>query len=81
MFRPLSDDEKRAILRDAVAGAKELLERPEVQEVREAAHTIFWAMVKSPTWQVTEASMPSAMQAPPFEELWSVKPKVTVENP
>ena len=71
----------RQTLRDAAEGAKEMLTRPEVRELQEAARILFWTAVKSPTWQITEAAMPSAMQAPSFEELWSVKPKVTVENP
>ena len=81
MFRPLDDSEKRAAVRDAADGAKEMLARPEVRELQEAARKIFWAAIKSPTWQITEAPMPSSMTSPPFEELWSVKPKVTVENP
>lgn len=81
MFRPLSDEEKRAVLRDAAEGAKAMLARPETREMQEAARALFWATVTAPTLQIVESAMPSSMTAPPFEELWTVKPKLTAENP
>lgn len=85
MFRPLSENEKKAALRDGVEWAKQEIadHQTEFDRTRLAAETIFAAYLPkhSPTLGVEEARMPSLMKAPPFEELWSVRPKVTFEQP
>jgi len=84
MFRPLSDDEKKQYLsdamRDAVLEAKR--RESELAELRKTAQTLFAALLPkfSPQLEVVQAEMPSQKPAPPFEELWSVKPKVTFEK-
>lgn len=81
MIRPLSDDEKRDVLRQMVFAtlAEAKRREPELRQVRETAETLFWSFVKAPTLHVEEAPMPSSMTQPPVEEIWSVTPKVTIE--
>lgn len=81
MIRPLSDDEKREVLRDmAFATLEEMRRRePQLKEMRETAQALFWALVKQPTLHVVQADMPAGMTVAPVESIWSVTPKVTVE--
>jgi hypothetical protein len=84
MYRPLSESEKEAALRDgAVGAAHEMKKRKaDLADMQKAAGTMFAAMLPkfSPRLEVVQAPMPSEMTAPLFEELWSVKPKVTFEK-
>lgn len=81
MLRPLSDDEKKDVLRQMVQATIEETKRrgPELLQIKQAAQTLFWEFVKQPVLHIEEAEMPSSMTAPPVEELWSVQPKVTIE--
>lgn len=81
MFRPLSETEKMAALRDGAVGALEELKRREAQmrEIRQTVHAVWGAFVTAPMWEVVQAPLPADMTSAPFEELWSVKPKVTFE--
>ena len=84
MYRPLSESEKESALRDGAVGAvREVKNREaDLMAMQRAAGTMFAAMLPkfSPRLEVVQAPMPSEMTAPLFEELWSVKPKVTFEK-
>ena len=81
MIRPLSDDEKRDVLRQMAEATLEEAKRraPELKQMRDTAHNVFWSLVQAPTLHVEQAPMPSSMTQPPVEEIWSVNPKVTIE--
>lgn len=82
MYRPLSEDEKKSILREAAINVLRERRRrePELKQLRETAHAMFGALVTAPTLHIQEAPLPAWMKTPPAEpELWSVKPKVTSE--
>ena len=77
MFRPLTEDEKRKALTEACLAAKEEAKRraPEIRAITEAAQTVFWSLVKTPTWKVEQAPLPEG--ATPGVEGWHVTAKVT----
>lgn len=79
MVQPLSDDEKKAALRDGAVGALTEAMRPEVQQLAQTARDVFTALVKTPTWHIQQSPIPAGVNAP-SEELWSVTPKVTFEQ-
>ena len=82
MYRPLTDDEKKAILRDgAEATLKEAQRRADdIHRIRRAAEMVWSALLTTPEWQVEQPPMPSEMTTAPHEQLWSVQPKVTFEQ-
>jgi hypothetical protein len=77
MFRPLSDDEKRQALIDGCLGAKAEAKRraDDIRAITQTAQNVFWSLVKTPTWEVVQAPLPTG--ASPQIEGWSVTPKVT----
>lgn len=83
MFRPLSDSEKKQALTDGAVGAIKEVRRaaPELERLSRTAATVFTAFLPkfSPTLEVVQAPFPSEKKGSPFEELWSVNPKVTFE--
>jgi hypothetical protein len=76
----LSDDEKKAALRDGAVGALTEAMRPEVQQLAQTARDVFTALVMTPNWHIQQSPIPAGMNTPPSEELWSVTPKVTFEQ-
>ena len=74
---PLSDDEKKRILREGVFETARYAKRheAELRQIRETAQAMFWGLVAAPTWQIVEAPLPEDAQVP--AEGWHVTAKVT----
>lgn len=83
MFRPLSETEKKQYLREGAQAALAEAKRREAElhQISTTAAAVFCAYLPkfSPTLEIVQAPFPSDRSTPPFEELWSVRPKVTFE--
>lgn len=80
MFHPLSDEEKKAALRDGALGAIQEARRrqSEIRELQKTARAMFQALISAPRLGVQEAPLPQG-GALPTAEGWKVTPKVTQE--
>jgi len=78
MIQPLTEEQKKQYLRegamDAIKTAR--ANKAKFDEIQLAARTVFAKLLTTPEWGIEEAPLPAGM-ATPFEQLWSVTPKVT----
>jgi len=80
MYRPLTDDEKRAAIRDGVTSTMAEAQRlePELRQLRETAKRAFFALITAPTLTIEQAPLSEGAKPPTEPEGWTVTvaPKV-----
>jgi hypothetical protein len=82
VIKPLTEEERKAALRDGIAATLEEASRrePELRQLRETAKKTFYALLSAPTWDVTQAPLPEGATPQPVDENWTVTTKVTVQE-